>query len=186
VDYQYQTIVHKFLVDYLQGGEGRSPAKCAVEGVGEAHGRGCWRSARSGVSMCSGAGATSVLWVKRLRARAKRSSSVEGEEVNATTCSRGEAVEGALRRRHRALGVGGAEACSISGRGDDGGVEDLKCVGGKNLLSVEKAARAHDIYSEVHHSFFQAVTHYFWMRDAHLVRRVILLFPMGNMWVPDG
>jgi hypothetical protein len=37
---KYPTIVHKFLVDYLWGGQGRSRAKHAVGGVGEAHGRG--------------------------------------------------------------------------------------------------------------------------------------------------
>jgi hypothetical protein len=36
VDYQYQTIVRKFLMDYLWGEEGRSRVKCAVGGVGEA------------------------------------------------------------------------------------------------------------------------------------------------------
>jgi hypothetical protein len=33
---KYPTIVHKFLVDYLWGGEGRSRAKRTVGGVGEA------------------------------------------------------------------------------------------------------------------------------------------------------
>jgi hypothetical protein len=32
----YPTIVHKFLVDYLRGGEGWSREKCTVGGVGEA------------------------------------------------------------------------------------------------------------------------------------------------------
>jgi hypothetical protein len=36
VDYQYQTTVHKFLVDYLWGGEGRSRVKHTIRGVGEA------------------------------------------------------------------------------------------------------------------------------------------------------
>jgi hypothetical protein len=35
VDYQYQTIVCKFLMDYLRGGEGRNLAKHAVGGIGE-------------------------------------------------------------------------------------------------------------------------------------------------------
>jgi hypothetical protein len=77
-----------------------------------------------------------VLWAwRRWRAPGKRSrsmSGVEGEAVEATACSRGEAVEGALRRGWRAPGVGG--------------VEYLKCVSGENLLSVERAARALDIY----------------------------------------
>jgi hypothetical protein len=37
---EYPTIVRKFLVDYLWGGEGRNRAKRAVGGVGEAHDRG--------------------------------------------------------------------------------------------------------------------------------------------------
>jgi hypothetical protein len=56
-----------------------------------------------------------VLRAKRSRSRVKRSSGVEG----------------ALRRRRCAPGVGG--------------VEDLKCVSGKNLLSVERATHP-DIY----------------------------------------
>jgi hypothetical protein len=36
VDYQYQTIVCKFLIDYLWGGEGWSQAKRTVGGIGEA------------------------------------------------------------------------------------------------------------------------------------------------------
>jgi hypothetical protein len=55
-----------------------------------------------------------------------------GKAVEATTCSEGEAVEGTLRRRWRALGVGG--------------IEDLKRVSDENLLSVERAARAPVIY----------------------------------------
>jgi hypothetical protein len=46
--------------------------------------------------------------------------------VEATTCSEGEAVEGALRRRRHALSIGDAE--------------DLKRVSGEFLLSVEQAA----------------------------------------------
>jgi hypothetical protein len=57
---------------------------------------------------------------------------VEGEAVKATACSEGEAVKGALRRRRRAPGVGG--------------IEDLKRASGENLLSVEWATRAPDIY----------------------------------------
>jgi hypothetical protein len=52
--------------------------------------------------------------------------------VEATACSGGEAVEGALCRRQRAPGVGG--------------VNDLKHMSGENLLSVEQAACAPDIY----------------------------------------
>jgi hypothetical protein len=40
VDYQYQTTVHKFLIDYLRGGEGWNRAKHGVGGIGEAHDRG--------------------------------------------------------------------------------------------------------------------------------------------------
>jgi hypothetical protein len=72
-----------------------------------------------------------MLWAKRSRSRAKRSSGIEGEVVEATACSRGEVVEGALRRWRRAPGVGG--------------VKDLKRAS-DNLLSVERAARAPDIY----------------------------------------
>jgi hypothetical protein len=73
-------------------------------------------------------------------------------------------------RRRRAPGVGSVEACSISDRGG-GSVEDLKRASGENLLSVEWAARAPDIYiggqmcdarsvRRVTH-FFRRVTHYF-------------------------
>jgi hypothetical protein len=65
--------------------------------------------------------------VKRSRSRVKRSSDVEGEAVEATTCSGGEAVEGALRRRRRAPGIGS--------------VKDLKRASGEKLLSVEWVAR---------------------------------------------
>jgi hypothetical protein len=112
-----------------------------------------------------------VLWAKQSRSRAKRSSGVEGKAVEATACSRGEVVEGALRRRRRALGVGGVEECSISGRGGGSGVEDLKSASGKNLLSVEWAARTSDIYirGQMHDArsvrrvthFFRCVAHYF-------------------------
>jgi hypothetical protein len=56
-----------------------------------------------------------VLWAKRSRSKTKRSSGVEG----------------ALRRRRRAPGIGG--------------VKDLKRTSGKILLSVERAA-CPDIY----------------------------------------
>jgi hypothetical protein len=98
-----------------------------------------------------------VLRVKRWRSRAKRSSDVEGEVVEATTCSWGEVLEGVLRRRQRALSVGV--------------IEVPKCVSGKILLSVKRAARAPDIYIGdkmrdtrslrcITH-FFRRVAHYF-------------------------
>jgi hypothetical protein len=69
-------------------------------------------------------------------------------------------------RRRRALGVKRLRARSIGG-----GVEDLKRASGKNLLGVERAMRALDIYIggpdaqrafiETHRSFFRCVTHYF-------------------------
>jgi hypothetical protein len=93
---------------------------------------------RSRSTACSGAGGGGALRAKRLRSRAKRSSGVEGEAVEATTCSGGEAVKGALHRRRHAPGIGGVKACSVSGHGS---VKDLKCASGKNLLSVERAAR---------------------------------------------
>jgi hypothetical protein len=69
------------------------------------------------------------------------------------------------------LGGGGVEACSVSGRGDGGGVEDLKRASGENLLSVERAAHTPDIYiggqmsdarsvRRVSH-FFRRATHHF-------------------------
>jgi hypothetical protein len=68
-----------------------------------------------------------LLWAKRSRSRVKRSSGVEGT-LRRQQRAPGEAVEveGALRRRRRAPGIGG--------------VEDLKHVSGKNLLSVDRAA----------------------------------------------
>jgi hypothetical protein len=109
------------------------------------------RSARSGASVkrlrstaCSRAGGDDVLRVNGSRSRVKRSSGVEGEVIEATACFGGEAVEGALDRRRRAPGVGG--------------VEDLKRASGENLLSVERAARAPDIYIGGH------------MRDMHSLR----------------
>jgi hypothetical protein len=87
-------------------------------------------------------------------------------------------------------------ACSVSGRegGDD--VEDLKRASGENLLSVERAAHAPDIYMggqmcDAHSMrcvahFERHIAHYFYMRDTHLVRRVALLFLMGNTWLPNG
>jgi hypothetical protein len=74
-----------------------------------------------------------VLRAKRSRLRVKRSSGVEGE-----------VVKGVLRRRRCALGMGSIEACSVSAQG--GSVEDLKSASDENLLSVERAARAPDIY----------------------------------------
>jgi hypothetical protein len=59
-----------------------------------------------------------MLRAKRSRSRAKQLSGVEG----------------ALRRQRCARGVGS--------------IEDLKRVSGENLLSVERAARALDIYIE--------------------------------------
>jgi hypothetical protein len=73
-----------------------------------------------------------VLQAKWLRSRVKRSSGVEGEAVKVMACSEGEGVEGALRRRRHALGIGG--------------IEDLKHASGENLLSVEREARTPNIY----------------------------------------
>jgi hypothetical protein len=67
---------------------------------------------RSRSTACFEAGGGDVLRVKRSRSRAKQSSGVKG----------------VLRKRRRAPEVGG--------------VGDLKCVSGKNLLSVERATRA--------------------------------------------
>jgi hypothetical protein len=121
-------------MDYLRGGEGRSQAKHAVEvnDVLRGRRRGVLRVKRSRSMVCSGARGGGTLWVKWLRSRAKQSSVVEGEAVEATACSGGEAVEGVLRRRRRAPRVGG--------------VKDLKHVSGKIFLIVERAARAPDIY----------------------------------------
>jgi hypothetical protein len=77
----------------------------------------------------SGAGGVSV---KRSKSRAKRSSGVVGEAIEATTRSKGDAVEGTLCRQRRAPGIGG--------------VEYLKHASGKNFLSVERAACATDIF----------------------------------------
>jgi hypothetical protein len=87
-----------------------------------------------------------VLRAKRLRSKLKRSSDVKGEAIEAMACSGGEAVKGALRRWRRAP--------------FNGGVEDLKCANGENLLSVEQAVRAPDIYIGGQ------------MRNAHSLRRV--------------
>jgi hypothetical protein len=106
---------------------------------------------------CSGAGGGDVLWVKRSRSRANRSSGIEGEVVVVTTCSGGEAIEGALHRWWHASSIGS--------------IEDLKRASGENLLSVEQATRAPDIYiggqlrdarslRRVAH-FFRCVAHYF-------------------------
>jgi hypothetical protein len=80
----------------------------------------------------------------------------------------------AVSRRRRALGMkwlrarsvggGGVEACSVSGRGDGGSVEDLKRASGENLVSVERAAHIPDIYIGGQ------------MRDARSVRHVSHFF----------
>jgi hypothetical protein len=75
----------------------------------EARGGGVLQAKRSRSTACSRAGGGDVLRAKRLSG-----------------------VEGALRRRRRAPGVGG--------------IKNLKRAGGKNLLSVERATRAPDIY----------------------------------------
>jgi hypothetical protein len=84
------------------------------------------------------------------RSRVKRSSGVEGEVVEAMACSAGEVVEGTLHRRLRASGISG--------------IEDLKHTSGENLLSVERAACAPDIYIGGQ------------MRDAHSLRHVTHFF----------
>jgi hypothetical protein len=76
-----------------------------------------------------------VLRMKQSRSRVKRSSDVEGKAIEVTVCSGGEAVEGAIRRQRHAQGIGGVEACFVSGRG--GG--DLKRVSGKNLYWASDA-----------------------------------------------
>jgi hypothetical protein len=88
-------------------------------------------------TVCFGARGGDALRAKRSRSRAKRSSGIEGEAVEATMCFGGEAVKGALHRRRHAPGIGGVKACSVSGHGS---VKDLKCASGENLLSVERAA----------------------------------------------
>jgi hypothetical protein len=90
----------------------RSMASSGVRGGGG----GVLRAKRSRLTACSMAGDGDMLRVKRSRSRVKRSSGVEG----------------ALRRRRRAPGIGG--------------IEDLKLVSEENLLSVERATRAPDIY----------------------------------------
>jgi hypothetical protein len=86
-----------------------------------------------------------VLCGQRRRCALGEAVMVEGEAVEAIVCAGGGAVKGALRRRRCAPGVDGVEACSINGRGG-GSVEDLKCASGENLLSVEWATCAPDIY----------------------------------------
>jgi hypothetical protein len=76
-----------------------------------AGGGGVLRAKRSRLAVCSRVEGGDMLRVKWSRLRVKRSSDVEG----------------ALRRRRRAPGIGD--------------VEDLKCMSGENLLSVELAAR---------------------------------------------
>jgi hypothetical protein len=81
-----------------------------------AEGGGVPRAKQTRSTACSGARGGDVLRAKRSRSRMKRSSGVEG----------------ALRRRRHALGIGS--------------IEDLKRVSGEILLSVERATRAPDIY----------------------------------------
>jgi hypothetical protein len=57
---KYPTIVHKSLMDYLRGGEGRSRVKHTVRGIGEA------------------VEDDDMLQAKRSRSREKRSSGIEG------------------------------------------------------------------------------------------------------------
>jgi hypothetical protein len=88
---------------------------------------------------------------------------------------RGRSSRSMLRRRQRALGVDGVEDLKrVSGKNllsAERGVEDLKRVSGKNLLSAERAVCVPDIYirgqmrdahslSHVIH-FFRRVAHYF-------------------------
>jgi hypothetical protein len=94
----------------------------------------------------------------------KQSSSIKGEAVEATACSRGEVVAGTLCMWQRAPSVGDIEECSVSSRGGGGGIEDLKHASGKNLLCVERAAHALDINIGGQ------------MRDVRSVRRVAHFF----------
>jgi hypothetical protein len=87
-----------------------------------------------------------VLWGQRWWHAPGEAVEIQGEVVEATACFGGEAVKGALPWRRRALGIGG--------------VEHLKHVSGKKLLSVELAARAPDIYIGGQ------------MRDVHSLRRI--------------
>jgi hypothetical protein len=101
-------------------------------GVG---GGGVLQAKRSRSTACSGAGGDDVIWVKWSRSTA--CSGAEGGDVLRAKRSKSRekqssGIEGALRRRRHALGVGS--------------VEDLKHTSGENLLSVEQAARAPDIY----------------------------------------
>jgi hypothetical protein len=123
----------------------------------EARGRGRRRSDRGQrrapgpeATACFGARGGGVLREKRSRSRVKRSSGVKGEAVEAMACSRGEVVEGVLRRRRCAPGVGG--------------VKDLKHASDKKLLSVERATRAPNIYIGGQ------------MRDAHSLRHIAHFF----------
>jgi hypothetical protein len=90
------------------------------------------RAKRSRSTACSRARGGGVLQAKWSRLRVKRSRGVESEVVEAMACSGGEAVKCMLHRRWRAPGIGA--------------VEDLKRASDENLLSVERAARAPDIY----------------------------------------
>jgi hypothetical protein len=77
---KYPTTLRKFLVDYLQGGEGRSQAKRAV--------------GASTKRMVGGVGeAVEVDGVLQGR----RQGRAPGEAVEAMVCSGGEAIEGVLR-----------------------------------------------------------------------------------------
>jgi hypothetical protein len=74
----------------------------------EAHSQGCWRNTRSGASAkrsrstaCSRAGGGDVLRAKWSRSRMKRSSGVEGEEVEVMACSGHWRCQGVLRKRPR-------------------------------------------------------------------------------------
>jgi hypothetical protein len=123
------------------GGGGMLQAKRSRSTVcSRTGGGGILRAKQSRSTACSEAGGGDVLWVKRSRSRVNRSSGVEGtlrrrrrapgEAINIE----GEPIErhrGALHRRQHALGIGA--------------VKDLKRASGKNLLSVEQAARP-DIY----------------------------------------
>jgi hypothetical protein len=91
------------------------------------------------------------------------------------TFSGGEAVEGALHRRQRAPSIGG--------------IKDLRRVSGKNLLSVERAACAPDIYigGQIHdaHSL-RCVAHFFQARHALFLDERHLFSEARRPFVSDG
>jgi hypothetical protein len=91
-----------------------------------------------------------VLRGQRRRRAPGEAVKVESEAVEATVCSGGEAVEGALRRQWHAPGFDG--------------IEDLKRASGEILLSVEWAGCTPDIYIGGQ------------MRDVHSLRRVAHFF----------